>query len=303
MIKKTILTLALVAVFAVPVVSHAAFQDDLLAQIQNLLTLVASLQQQLAGIDGETTVSDFVSCVAKTGIVLESYPRQCVYNGQNYVEIINDVAVPPISFCPVLSQNLWQGKRGTNVSSLQQFLRSVGKYTYPEITGYFGALTEDAVRAFQCEEIGVCFGSPETTGYGTVGPVTRKAISRICGGTPVVPIPIVPTPNPVVCTLEYAPVCGQQQIQCITTPCNPINNTYSNLCQLKASGAQFLHEGQCRINEPISREPVIHGFTGPTVLRSGSTGVWEIKASDPQNGPLSYKVDGVRKDLPVHLIL
>ena len=33
-----------------------------------------------------------------------------------------------------------------------------------------------------------------------------------------------------VCTEQYAPVCADYQVQCITTPCNPVPKTYSNSC-------------------------------------------------------------------------
>lgn len=33
-----------------------------------------------------------------------------------------------------------------------------------------------------------------------------------------------------VCTMDYNPVCAKVQIQCITTPCNPILETFSNAC-------------------------------------------------------------------------
>ena len=36
--------------------------------------------------------------------------------------------------------------------------------------------------------------------------------------------------------------------------------------------------------------PVIHGISGPTVLRVGETGTWTMTASDPENGLLSYNV-------------
>jgi len=146
--------------------------------------------------------------------------------------------------------------------------------------------------------------------------------------------------QPTLCTLQYDPVCGQKQVQCITTPCYPVQTTYGNLCQLRADNATYLYNGQCRDENPTTAPdscriwndgcntcsrsypggplictlracfqqgtpkceayfsdttggtaPVIHSFTGPTVLGSNETGVWEIKASDPQNGTLSYKVD------------
>lgn len=50
----------------------------------------------------------------------------------------------------------------------------------------------------------------------------------------------------VACTKEYMPVCGSKPIVCITTPCNPIQQTYSNRCMLQADGAAYVHEGQCR---------------------------------------------------------
>jgi hypothetical protein len=39
-----------------------------------------------------------------------------------------------------------------------------------------------------------------------------------------------------------------------------------------------------------NRPPVIHGISGPIVLKVGETGTWSIKASDPENHPLNYSV-------------
>ncbi|NOR84989.1 hypothetical protein GQ473_02635 [archaeon] len=33
------------------------------------------------------------------------------------------------------------------------------------------------------------------------------------------------------CIEIYQPVCGKVNVQCITTPCDPINQTYSNSCE------------------------------------------------------------------------
>jgi len=34
-----------------------------------------------------------------------------------------------------------------------------------------------------------------------------------------------------ICTTDYTPVCAKVQVQCFTTPCNPIQTTFSNACQ------------------------------------------------------------------------
>lgn len=47
--------------------------------------------------------------------------------------------------------------------------------------------------------------------------------------------------EPVLCTMEYNPVCASKQVQCITTPCNPIQQTYSNTCMMNADQATLVH--------------------------------------------------------------
>lgn len=325
MMKKYLITALFAVLFAAPVVTHAALQDDLLAQIDNLLRLVEELQEKLTIIEQEEqkAITDFVSCVAAGNPVMESYPRKCADSGSVFTEILTDALsiVPPSLVCPTLTRNLWFGLRGSDVSKLQEFLRDVGTYTYPEITGYFGPATQRAVEDWQARNDIVNAGTPNTTGFGVVGPLTRKAITHICGGVV----------EPVACTLQYDPVCGRKggSVQ-----------TYGNTCMLKTQGAEFLYEGQCRDNttdtapfmcriwndgcntcsrtepggalactlracvwegiakceeyfdeEPTGTKPVIHGFAGPTVLKANETGLWEVKASDPQNGRLEYRID------------
>lgn len=47
------------------------------------------------------------------------------------------------------------------------------------------------------------------------------------------------------CTKEYKPVCASKPVVCVTTPCNPLQQTYSNRCMAESDGATLLYEGQC----------------------------------------------------------
>lgn len=79
--------------------------------------------------------------------------------------------------CPSLSYNLVRGssdyRTQGQVSQLQQFL--AGRGYYQPVTGYYGPQTAANVARFQSEQ-GVY---PVTGG---VGPLTRAAIQRVCGG-------------------------------------------------------------------------------------------------------------------------
>lgn len=61
--------------------------------------------------------------------------------------------------------------------------------------------------------------------------------------------------SPMACTQQYEPVCGAKQVQCVTTPCYPVYETYGNSCMLGLDkNAYFIHEGECT-----------EGETGPVI--------------------------------------
>jgi peptidoglycan hydrolase-like protein with peptidoglycan-binding domain len=62
---------------------------------------------------------------------------------------------------------------------LQNFLVAKNYLTADSVTGYFGRLTEAALKKFQCDQGLVCSGTPSTTGYGQTGPKTRAAIAKL----------------------------------------------------------------------------------------------------------------------------
>jgi len=82
----------------------------------------------------------------------------------------------------IFTQNLYPGQRSQQVKKLQELL-ATDKEIYPEgfTTGYYGSLTTKAVQRFQCKYNIVCFGSPQTTGWGLVGPKTRKKLNEVFG--------------------------------------------------------------------------------------------------------------------------
>lgn len=56
--------------------------------------------------------------------------------------------------------------------------------------------------------------------------------------------------TPTMCTMQYDPVCGAKQVQCVTAPCYPIYETYGNSCMLGADkNATYIHKGECTESE------------------------------------------------------
>lgn len=51
------------------------------------------------------------------------------------------------------------------------------------------------------------------------------------------------TEEPKICTMEYAPVCAQVQVQCIMAPCYPVAETFGNSCA--AWDNPIIHTGEC----------------------------------------------------------
>ncbi len=76
-------------------------------------------------------------------------------------------------------KNLSKGLDNQDVINLQQKLRELNLFNYESNTGYYGTITETAVKAFQCKYDIVCEGTPYTTGYGVVGPKTREKLNSL----------------------------------------------------------------------------------------------------------------------------
>lgn len=80
----------------------------------------------------------------------------------------------------IFEHTLRQGMDTPEVKRLQKLLAG-DTSLYPEgmVTGYFGPLTEKAVQRFQAKYGIVSSGTPETTGFGFVGPKTRAKLNAL----------------------------------------------------------------------------------------------------------------------------
>ena len=72
-------------------------------------------------------------------------------------------------------------------------------------------------------------------------------------------------------------VCGKKQIECITTPCKPLMQTYRNYCVLKADPqATFLHQGSC-----LDKKEINTTFVADTIWDRGVTLAYRLFAKQP----------------------
>lgn len=133
----------------------AVTADELKIQIENIIKQLNQLQSQVQSIQAQSA--------------------QNVQSSSNAQKIT----------CPNLTYNLYFGLTNSEtenqISELQKFLAQ-DPLIYPEakITGYFGPATERAVKRYQVKYGIVSSGSPETTGYGAVGPKTREKMREGC---------------------------------------------------------------------------------------------------------------------------
>ncbi|HVB20230.1 MAG TPA: peptidoglycan-binding domain-containing protein [Candidatus Paceibacterota bacterium] len=152
-----------------PLAQAASLNADQISAITNLLqafgadpATVANVQAVLEGHTPSTSSTSSTSAPSNSGS--SEGAVQSTSNG---------------NVCNVLSGNLQFGSSGKDVSLLQKFLGS-DKSVYPEdlVTGYFGSSTLTAVQKWQTDHGIVATGTPDSTGYGFVGPHTRSEMDK-----------------------------------------------------------------------------------------------------------------------------
>jgi len=109
---------------------------------------IASLQEQLEALEYYDYSSTTGYYGPITQLAVERFQRT---NG-----LVVDGIAGPETLSLLASGNakyfcIYPGDRGADVTALQTRLRALGYYTYSEITGYFGPITEHALMEFQAQ--------------------------------------------------------------------------------------------------------------------------------------------------------
>lgn len=118
--------------------------------------------------------------------------------------------------CPLAGSSLKKGSSGDAVSRLQKFLaEDPGVYPEAIVSGTFGSLTEAAVKRWQVKFNILTSGTPDTNGFGTIGPRTVATMITQCSGSIQRPLAAAPalgayiTASPIA---GYAPLLVSAQI-------------------------------------------------------------------------------------------
>src|SRR3989338_6419894 len=204
MFKKIAFASAGLLLLASPLLASAQSANDLQSQVQALLAQLTRLQAQLASQTGQQP----------TTLSVPSIPTPSSTSGR----------------CTQITRFLTIGSSGPDVKELQGFLVARGYLASDASSGYFGSLTQAALRSWQAANGVVSSGNPSSTGYGATGPKTRGALALACA-TPVSPrmpanstCPLMPV---VSCAPGYYPTGGgtdsngcERPTRCVATTPN-----------------------------------------------------------------------------------
>ena len=247
--------------------ANAATAEELAAQIQALLKQVEALQTQVGAGPTQTTAGAG-GTTPGTGTLQ----------------------------CPHVSRVLKRGASGADVTRLQQFL-ALDPAVYPEaqVTGFYGALTEAAVKRFQCKNKLVCDGTPESTGYGVTGPRTAALLALQCPGivtnnTPSGFIRVSPTSGPaplnvqVQAILNTAKSCAVQSYEVyfgdasqpayITVPANQCNEMTQTLSHTYVTGGTY----NVSLRSGVHQNTITVTVTGGSSQGGTATGLFTVTA-------------------------
>ncbi len=172
--RRTIVGIAILFSI-IPFFASAVTVEELTAQVQGLLTQLAALQTN-SSTQNQISVHPALPAVLTTP-----------------------------NYCPSLQRTLSRGSQGTDVRALQGYLILFKLLSADSNSGFFGPLTENAVRNWQQEHAVVSSGDAASTGWGVVGVRTRAAIAAQCRNITTLALPASPAPSPALPSCPIAP--------------------------------------------------------------------------------------------------
>ncbi|MBN1274673.1 hypothetical protein JXA12_00065 [Candidatus Woesearchaeota archaeon] len=202
----------------------------------------------------EESINSFEECVAAGYPIMESYPRQCSTGQQTFAETItgNDTDQEPIGGerdehnCLVAAGYSYDEEVGACTRSweLDEEQRAAARIAVQSLSSEGWTVTE-VLLADNCD---ACY-TVELDRNGA-----RNTLSLADGKV------IDASGGDWACTMEYQPVCGFAQVQCVTEPCLPVQQTFSNRCVAEAAGAFNITDGACE--DAVNPEGACWSFDG-----------------------------------------
>jgi len=125
------------------------------------------------------SVADLIELLIRLGVIPADKAGEArSFANKTSVSSTERPECPPAPFQYNLYLDVNDKVSNGEVTRLQKWLARMPEI-YPEslITGHFGPATEQAVQRYQAKHGIVSSGAPETTGYGVMGPKTRRFIN------------------------------------------------------------------------------------------------------------------------------
>ncbi len=192
-----------------------------------------------------------------------------------------------LQWCHDFNTDLKIGMGGSEVEALQAALEKQGFSINSEEKNNkkFDESTASTVSGLQQKyegEILTPLGLKYPTGY--FGKATRTKLGSLYGcAVKQTPSTTIETPTTQVCAQVITPAMNPSTLECknFPTPCDV--------------PAWWKKVDNCSASTPTTtvadnKPPTINGISGPTTLKINEAGTWTVKASDSEEGPLSYFV-------------
>ena len=170
------------------------------------------------------------------------------------------------------TKTLQKGMTDSEVTTLQQVLKSDASI-YPEglVTGYFGSLTEAAVKKFQAK-----YGIDQV---GIVGPVTRAKLNALYCGTAQQTTPVAPTTTPTGVAYGTLSVTSYP----VSNPQTTLyaGNTYETVAaQYKATGSDIIvKKVAIKVTDDDGADSFPWSYFTTISLWDGATKIGEVSAA------------------------